>query len=136
VTYYVINRSRASPVVLRFFKKAFAGVLVSDFWGAYNAIVCAQKQKCLAHLLNELKKVAKYKDTSKDWKEFSKRLKRLLRDALRLRGPCGACDSWCGGDAEEQLLQSERGGSENAGYIDECISDIEAARLSGNGHCH
>ena len=86
VTYYVINRSRASPVVLRFFKKAFAGVLVSDFWGAYNAIVCAQKQKCLTHLLGDMKKVAKYKDTSGDWKTFSKRLKRLLRDAMRLRG--------------------------------------------------
>ena len=59
---------------------------MTDFWGAYNAIVCAQKQKCLAHLLNELKKVTKYKDTSGDWKEFSKRLKRLLRDAMRLRG--------------------------------------------------
>ena len=86
VTYYVIDRSRASPVVLRFFKKSFAGVLVSDFWGAYNAIVCAQKQKCLVHLLNDMKKVSKYKDTSGDWKEFSKRLKRLLRDAMRLRG--------------------------------------------------
>jgi hypothetical protein len=86
VTYYVINRSRASPVVLRFFKRVFKGVLVTDFWGAYNAIICTQKQKCLAHLLNDLKKVAKYKDTSKDWKTFSKRLKRLLRDAMRLRG--------------------------------------------------
>jgi transposase-like protein len=86
VTYYVINRSRASPVVLRFFKRVFKGVLVTDFWGAYNAIVCAQKQKCLAHLLNDLKKVAKYKDTSGDWKTFSKRLKRLLRDAMRLCG--------------------------------------------------
>jgi len=86
VTYYVIDRSRASPVVLRFFKKAFAGVLVTDFWGAYNAIVCAQKQKCLTHLLGDMKKVAKYKDTSGDWKEFAKRLKRLLRDAMRLRG--------------------------------------------------
>jgi hypothetical protein len=59
---------------------------VTDFYGAYNAIVCAQKQKCLAHLLGDLKKVKKYKDTSGDWKSFSKRLKRLLRDALRLCG--------------------------------------------------
>ena len=57
-----------------------------DIWGAYNAIVCAQKQRCLAHLLNDMKKVSKYKDTSEDWKEFSTRLKRLLRDAMRLRG--------------------------------------------------
>ena len=85
-TYYVINKSRASPVVLRFFKKAFAGILVTDFWGAYNAIVCAGKQKCLAHLLGDMKKVAKYKDKSGDWPVFAKRLKWILRDAMRLRG--------------------------------------------------
>lgn len=86
VTYYVIDKSRASPVVLRFFKRAFDGVLVTDFWGSYNAVVCADKQKCLSHLLGDLKKVAKYKDKSGDWSAFSKRLKRLLRDGMRLRG--------------------------------------------------
>src|SRR5215469_7540979 len=45
VTYYVIDRSRASPVVRRFFRKVFKGVLVTDFYGAYNEIVCAHKQK-------------------------------------------------------------------------------------------
>jgi transposase len=85
-TYYIINQSRASPVVLHFFKKAFAGILVTDFFGAYNAVVCAGKQKCLAHLLGDMKKVAKYKDKSKDWLIFSKRLKRILRDAMRLCG--------------------------------------------------
>jgi hypothetical protein len=108
-TYYVINKSRASPVVLKFFKKAFAGILVTDFWGAYNAIVCAGKQKCLAHLLGDLKKVAKYKDKSKDWPTFSKRLKRLLRDAMRLRGRCqtleeGKYEQLCG-CLEKRLTQ-------------------------------
>jgi hypothetical protein len=85
-TYYLIDQSRASRVVLEFFKKAFAGVLVTDFFGAYNAIVCAGKQKCLVHLLGDMKKVEKYKDKSADWRAFSKRLKRLLRDAMRLCG--------------------------------------------------
>jgi hypothetical protein len=39
-----------------------------------------------------MKKVAKYKDTSEDWKDFSKRLKRLLRDAMRLRGQRASLD--------------------------------------------
>jgi transposase len=85
-TYYMIDRSRASPVVLRFFKKAFKGILVTDFWGAYNALVCAAKQKCFVHLLGDLKKVAKYGDKSDDWPVFAKRLKRILRDAMRLSG--------------------------------------------------
>jgi len=39
---------------------------------------------CLAHLLRELKTVEKYKDTTGDWPDFAKKLKRLLRDAIRL----------------------------------------------------
>jgi transposase len=86
VTYLVIDRSRGSPVVKRFFKKAFKGVLVTDFYGAYNAVACADKQKCLPHLLRDMHNVKKRKDSSGDWDAFSKRLKRLLRDAMRLRG--------------------------------------------------
>ena len=85
VTYYIIDRSRASPVLLRFLKHSFAGVLVTDFYGAYNAVVCAYKQRCLVHLLRELKKVSQSNNSS-DWLLFSQRLKRLLRDAMRLRG--------------------------------------------------
>jgi len=83
-TIFTIERSRASPVVLEFIKECFAGVFVSDFWYAYNVLTCV-KQKCLGHLLRELKRVQQYKDTSGDWAKFSKKLKRLIRDAIRLR---------------------------------------------------
>ena len=53
LTYYMIDRSRGSPALKRFFKKEFAGVLVTDFWAAYNAVVSAKKQKCLPHLLRD-----------------------------------------------------------------------------------
>jgi transposase len=83
-TYYMIDRSRGSPALKRFFKKEFAGVLVTDFWSAYNAVACARKQKCLPHLLRDLKRTQHYHRPGGDWPEFSKRLKRLIRDALRL----------------------------------------------------
>jgi transposase len=83
-TIFTIERSRGSPVVLKFIKECFDGVLVSDFWYAYNVLTCA-KQKCLVHLLRELERVWKYKDSSGDWVKFSKKLKRLIRDAIRLR---------------------------------------------------
>lgn len=83
-TIFTIERSRAGPVVLKFIKEYFDGVLVSDFWYAYNVLACA-KQKCLVHLLRELERVWKYKDSSGDWARFSKKLKRLIRDAIRLR---------------------------------------------------
>ena len=83
-TIFTIERSRGSPVVLEFIKECFNGVLVSDFWYAYNVLSCA-KQKCLAHLLRELKRVWQYKDSGGDWPRFCKKLKRLIRDAIRLR---------------------------------------------------
>jgi transposase len=84
VTYYMIDRSRGSPALKRFFKKEFAGVLVTDFWGAYNAVVCAHKQKCLPHLLRDLKRTQHYHKPAGDWPAFSKLLKRLIRDSIRL----------------------------------------------------
>jgi transposase len=84
VTYYMIDRRRGSPALKKFFKKEFAGVLVTDFWGAYNAVVCAQKQKCLPHLLRDLKRTQHYHNPGGDWPAFSKPLKRLIRDSIRL----------------------------------------------------
>ena len=69
---------------MEFITEAFDGVLVSDFWGAYNILVCV-KQKCLVHLLRDLKRVEQYKSTDTDWACFSKKLKRLIRDGIRLR---------------------------------------------------
>ena len=84
LTYYMIDRSRGSPALKRFFKKEFAGVLVTDFWAAYNAVVCTHKQKCLPHLLRDLKRTQHYHKPGGDWPAFSKPLKRLIRDSLRL----------------------------------------------------
>jgi hypothetical protein len=84
LTYYMIDRSRGSPALKKFFKDAFAGVLVTDFWGAYNAVVCAHKQKCLPHLLRDLKRTWHYHEPGGDWPAFSRQLKRLIRDSIRL----------------------------------------------------
>jgi transposase len=84
VTYYMIDRRRGSPALKRFFKEEFAGTLVTDFWGAYNAVVCARKQKCLPHLLRDLKRTQHYEKPGGDWPAFSKQLKRLIRDSIRL----------------------------------------------------
>ena len=83
-TIFTVERSRAGPVVLEFIKECFSGVFVSDFWYAYNVLTCV-KQKCLAHLLRELKHVERYKDCGGDWPRFGKKLKRLIHDAIRLR---------------------------------------------------
>ena len=85
MTWFRVDRSRGQPAVKQFFGKVFKGILIADFWGAYNALRCSGKQRCLAHLLRELKKVTNDNPGSSEWKQFAKPLKRILRDALRLR---------------------------------------------------
>lgn len=84
LTCYLIDRRRGRPVVARFFRKAFRGTLVTDFWGPYNAVVCSARQVCLAHLLRDLEHVERYKSPAAEWPEFAKKLRRLLRDGIRL----------------------------------------------------
>ena len=83
-TYYLIDRSRDSPAISKFFIEEFAGTLVSDFWSAYNAVCCANRQTCLAHLLRELEQTEKYKSPGTNWPAFAKKLRRLMADAIRL----------------------------------------------------
>jgi len=82
--YYIITKSRGSPVVEEVLGSLFKGILICDFWGAYNKISALAKQRCFYHLFTELAKVDK-KNTSSHWKAFRKKLARLLKDALRLR---------------------------------------------------
>jgi hypothetical protein len=61
----------------------FKGILICDFWGAYNKISALAKQRCFYHLFTELAKVDKT-NSSAEWKAFRKKLYRLLKDAIRL----------------------------------------------------
>lgn len=81
--YYLIDPSRGSEALERFFAEAFDGVLITDFWPAYNAFA-TERQCCLVHLLRELEKVDEH-NASAEWRAFAKKLRRLLRDGIRLR---------------------------------------------------
>jgi transposase len=84
LSFFMIDRSRGSPALLKMFTQEFDGTLVTDFWAAYNALACAARQKCLAHLLRDLEHVEKYKSPGPQWKVFAKKLRRLIMDAIRL----------------------------------------------------
>lgn len=84
LTFYMIDRSRGSPALRKFFQEEFNGTLISDFWGAYNAVVCHKRQMCLVHLLRDLEYVETYKRVDQDWAAFAKKLRRLIGDAIRL----------------------------------------------------
>jgi transposase len=82
-TYYLFDESRGHPALEEFFVEEFGGVLVSDFWAAYDA-VGRTKQKCWPHLLRDLKEVDTGTEGGEDWPEFAKRLRRIYGDAVRL----------------------------------------------------
>jgi transposase len=82
-TFYLIDSSRGHAALDKFFVDEFQGVLVTDFWRAYDA-VGRMKQKCWPHLLRELKEVDKGPDNGGDWPDFAKRLRRIFTDAVRL----------------------------------------------------
>jgi len=86
VCFYMIDRCRGSPALARFFTRALDGVLVTDFWAAYNALRAwvEDRQCCLAHLLRELEKVDLRNDSA-EWRAFAKKLRRLIGDGIRLR---------------------------------------------------
>jgi transposase len=81
---YIIDRSRGSPALHRFFSESFRGVLIHDFWAAYESVWADDRQYCLVHLLRELEKVDQT-NHSLEWRHFAKKLRRLIRDAIRLR---------------------------------------------------
>jgi hypothetical protein len=82
--YYLIDASRGQPALQKFFVEAFEGTLITDFWKAYDNLWTGDAQKCLGHLLRELLKVDDRND-DRQWRAFSKQLKRLIRDGLRLK---------------------------------------------------
>jgi len=83
-TFYMIDRSRGSPALSKFFIEHFEGVLITDFWSPYDAISCADQQKCWPHLLRDLAEVDKKHSEDPEWKSFCRRLVSVYRDAKEL----------------------------------------------------
>lgn len=79
---YKAAHSRGSKIIFEELGEDYDGIVIADFFSAYNMLTCEQ-QKCLVHLLRELREVAK-KNKSKEFAAFRKRLKRIIADALRL----------------------------------------------------
>lgn len=81
-TYYWIDDSRGHDALNRFFAEEFAGVLVTDFWAAYDAFA-PRSQKCWAHLLRD---VAALDDRPGEARAaFAKQVKRIFGDGVRLK---------------------------------------------------
>jgi len=126
-TLYHIDRSRSAKVIVELLGKAFGSggdqTLVSDFYSVYDQFDGPQ-QKCLTHLLRELRDtIAKRPELESH--EFFKRCKKLVQDMLRLkkrRAKLKAADYWHQVELVEKRLEALSQGHWN---------DADADRLTG-----
>jgi len=84
IAYSHIDKGRGQKVVEDILGKSYDGVLISDFLSAYNKIKTKAKQRCLSHILRDLKKVVEYWHNDKEVLTYCKRLKKILKDAMAL----------------------------------------------------
>lgn len=82
ITIYLIDPSRAHPVIERVLGEDFQGVLGCDCFLSYNAVSYRQ-QKCLAHLIRNAKDIEKTK--SRGAVRFPRAVQRMLQAAIRLK---------------------------------------------------
>jgi len=75
---YVYSDSRESAI-LEDVLSGFRGVLVSDFYAAYDSIPCAQ-QKCLIHLMRDINEDLLRNPFDDELKEIARRFGALLRE--------------------------------------------------------
>ena len=83
LAYYRIAQSRGAKIPKAILPKGYSGILITDFYSAYNRLP-GKKQKCLVHLMREMHQLY-LKDSTEAYAKAHQRLKRIIRDALRLK---------------------------------------------------
>jgi transposase len=130
-TVFHIDKSRGQKVTGKLLGEHFGGTLVSDFYGAYAKIDCP-KQKCLVHLLRELKET-KQKHPAFGAGSFYLRLRRLIQEMLLLKkkkpGLCGERHEAKVRRIERRLLELQR--EPEGGWTDKQAKRL-AKRLKGH----
>ena len=82
-TLYHVDESRGGKVPLKLLGKAFGGTVTCDFYSAYSGLK-GRKQRCLAHLLRELKELGEADPSFADC-PLARKLSRWCKEALRLK---------------------------------------------------
>jgi len=100
---YMID-SRGSKVIKGVLGDRYEGILGSDFYSSYNPIEASGKQKCLAHLLGDVKEIegkSSFPLNSRDGR-FCCELKAILKEAI------GAWNEYKKGNIGKGELAEER----------------------------
>jgi transposase len=80
VRYFLYQHSRASAVVKEALSDEFAGVLVSDFYCAYN-VYEGVKQRCWVHLLRDLHALVEKHPNNKSVANWAESVKKIYKNA-------------------------------------------------------
>jgi hypothetical protein len=89
-TLYHVDASRGGKVPRKLLGQAFGGTVIADFYGAYDRLN-GPKQRCLTHLLREVKELGEADASFADC-PLSRKLSRWCREALRLKKRWGELD--------------------------------------------
>jgi predicted RecB family nuclease len=112
---YVYSPTRDADVLQRVLR-GFSGVLVSDFYGAYEAIECPQ-QKCLIHLMRDINEAVLKNPFNSELTSIASRFGALLRDIV------DSIDRW--GLKARRLRKHKR-------QADRFLSDIDSFKCSSD----
>jgi hypothetical protein len=78
---YEIDRSRGRDVPMKVLKD-YDGNITSDSWAAWN-YVGVSHQRCHYHYERDIDDTIKYKNPTKEFRQFAKKLKRILHDSQK-----------------------------------------------------
>lgn len=82
VALFRIEKSRGSEVVEETLGNQYGGILISDFYSSYNPIQAVAKQKCLVHLLRDLREIQQTDNLNENDAVFCQQLKTTLQEAM------------------------------------------------------
>lgn len=99
ISCYVIDKSRGGQVVDDVLGGRYSGVLSSDFYSAYNKIIC-EKQKCWAHTLREMHELKEKYPHNKEIVWYGRRLHCFYERGVILQG-----EHRTGKDVEKRLVR-------------------------------
>jgi hypothetical protein len=84
--YFVYHKSRAGRVVQEVLGEEFEGVVVSDFYGGYNAHL-GMHQRCWVHLLRDLHELKEKHGKDQGLRKWTAAVKAIYERAKKYQGP-------------------------------------------------
>ena len=91
VRYFLYRKSRAATVVKEVLGDQFDGVVVSDFYGAYNAHL-GLHQRCWVHLLRDIHELKEKHKEDRQLKQWARAVKTIYERAKQYEGPNARLD--------------------------------------------